>query len=278
MSAGDLMRRVVRRAAALPVRLLAAGDRAAVVESLAAEAIAETRIGSKVIRLYAPSPLLRMRADALTTKEPDTIEWLNGLGAADTLWDVGANVGVFSLYAAVARGTRVIAFEPSAANFYVLTRNVQLNGLSEGITTYCLAISEHTGLGLINLDSAELGAAMSQFGQAGDRSRYSNARTSLTHGMAGVSIDDLVERFGTPPPTAIKIDVDGLEWPILQGGVRTLGHRGVRSVMVELSLTHDAERARAIKWLQDRGLTLVSTGAPQGGGSEQAANHLFVRQ
>ncbi len=278
MSAGDVLRRMVRRAAALPVRLLPPVDRAAVMESLAAEALAKTRIGSRVIRLYAPSPLLRMRAEALTTKEPDTIAWLNGLGATDTLWDVGANVGVFSLYAAVARGTRVMAFEPSAANFYVLTRNVQLNGLSAEITPYCLAISERTGLGVINLDSAELGAAMSQFGQAGDRSRYSNARASLTHGMAGVSIDDLVERFGTPPPTAIKIDVDGLEWPILQGGVRTLGHHTVRSVMVELSLSHDAERSRAVAWLENRGLTLASTGAPQGSGREQAANHLFVRQ
>ena len=278
MSAANLLRRAMRRAAALPVRMLAAEDQAAVLESLTATSIAETNIGAGVIKFYAPSPLLRQRAAGLTTKEPDTIAWLDGLSRDDVLWDIGANVGVFALYAAAARGARVVAFEPSAPNFFVLTRNVQLNGLSERITPYCLAVAERTELATINLDSADPGAAMSQFGGAGVKSRYSNAPTFLTHGMAGVSIDDLVDRFGTPRPTAIKIDVDGLEWPILRGGERTFSHPRVRSVMVELSLTHDDERNRAIEWLLDRGLTLASSGAPQGSGVEQAANHLFVRR
>ena len=278
MSGASLLRRVVRRAAALPMRLLAADDQAAVLESLTAASIAETNIGARVIKFYAPSPLLRMRAAGLTTKEPDTIAWLNGLGPDDVLWDIGANVGVFALYAAAARRVHVLAFEPSAPNFFVLTRNVQLNGLSERITPYCLAVAERTELATINLDSADLGAAMSQFGAVGVKSPYSNAPTPLTHGMAGVSIDDLVDRFGTPRPTAIKIDVDGLEWPILRGGERTLAHPRVRSLMVELSLTHEAERNRAVEWLRDRGLTLASSGAPQGSGVEQAANHLFVRR
>ena len=79
-------------------------------------------------------------------------------------------------------------------------------------------------------------------------------------------------------PTAIKVDVDGLEWPILRGGERTLALAGMRSVMIELSLTHDAERSQAIEWLRERGLVLASTGAPQGSGGEQAANHLFMRR
>ena len=278
MSAVNLLRRVVRRAAALPVRLLAADDQAAVLESLTAQSIARTNIGARVLEFYAPSPLLRLRAAGLATKEPDTIAWLNGLGANDVLWDIGANVGVFALYAAAARGARVLAFEPSAANFFVLTRNVQLNGLSERITPYCLAVAEQTELGTINLDSADPGAAMSQFGAAGVKSRYSSALKPLTHGMAGVSIDDLVDRFGAPRPTAIKIDVDGLEWPILRGGDRTLAQPGVRSLMVELSLTNDGERTRAIEWVRARGLALESVGAPQGGGAEQAANHLFARR
>jgi FkbM family methyltransferase len=278
MSAAGFLRRVVRRAAALPVKLLTADDRAVVVESLTASSIAEIDIGPGVLKFYAPSPLLRMRAAGLTTKEPETIAWLNGLGGEDVLWDIGANVGVFALYAAAARAVRVLAFEPSAPNFFVLTRNVQLNALSERITPYCLAVAERTELATINLDSADLGAAMSQFGAAGVKSPYSLGSAPLIHGMAGVSIDDLIERFGTPRPTAIKIDVDGLEWPILRGGERTLTHTGVRSLMVELSLTNSRERQRAIDWLRDRGLILVSAGAPQGSGEEQAANHLFVRR
>ena len=176
MSLANLLRRVVRRAAALPVQAVDAptiGPRS--WQSLTATSIAETAIGPGVLQFYAPSPLLRMRAAGLTTKEPDTVAWLNGLAQDDVLWDIGANVGVFTLYAAAARGARVLAFEPSAPNFFVLTRNLQLNGLSERVTAYCLAVAERTELATINLDSADLGTAMSQFGAAGDTSRYSDA-------------------------------------------------------------------------------------------------------
>jgi hypothetical protein len=79
--------------------------------ALAAEALTQAwdgsevhaSIGSSTIKFFAPTPLLRLRAEQLLTKEPETIAWLDGLGPDDVLWDVGANVGMFSLYAAAAR-------------------------------------------------------------------------------------------------------------------------------------------------------------------------------
>jgi len=62
----------------------------------------------------------------------------------------------------------VLAFEPSAANYFALTRNIQLNALSARIESYCVALSGATELGTLNLDSAEIGAAMSQFSATGE--------------------------------------------------------------------------------------------------------------
>lgn len=39
--------------------------------------------------------------DTLLEKEPETIEWIDGFGAGETMWDVGADVGIYSIYAAM---------------------------------------------------------------------------------------------------------------------------------------------------------------------------------
>lgn len=272
------VRGALRRLASAPLRWSSPSLRAESLSVLWDEMNVRTRIGSGELCLFAPTPLLRARAESILTKEPDTIAWLDTLPRDAVLWDIGANVGVFSLYAAVARGCRVLAFEPAAANFFALTKNIELNGLSDRVTAYCLAVAPASALGVINLDSPALGAAMSQFGKPGEASRYANGRQPVVQGAAGIMFDDLIARFAAPLPTHVKIDVDGLEWPMLRGGERTFAHPGVRSVMVELSLSHDAERNQAIEWLRGRGLMLVSTGAPQGSGGEQAANHLFARR
>lgn len=278
MTMRRLVGAVARRMASWPMQALGVDNRAEALELLTDRSIAVADVAGTPVKFYAPSRLLRSRAASVLTKEPDTIAWIDGFDASAVLWDIGANVGVFSLYAAVTRGCRVLAFEPSAGNFFALTRNIELNALTGRVTAYCLAVAPTSALGVINLDSTAIGTAMSQFGKPGEASRYANGRQPVVQGVAGITLDDLIVRFAAPPPTHVKIDVDGLEWPILRGGERTLAHSGVRSVMVELSLSHDAERTQAIAWLRDRGLMLVSTGAPQGSGGEQAANHLFARR
>lgn len=278
MTLSRLVSGVARRLAVLPIRALDAAARAEAIEQLTERSIATTPAGGTELRFYAPSPLLRSRAAAVLTKEPDTIAWIETFGAGTVLWDIGANVGVFTLYAAAARRCRVLAFEPSAANFFALTRNIDLNAASDRVAAYCLAIAPATELGVINLDSTAIGTAMSQFGKAGDASRYAAGRKPVVQGAAGVTLDDLIARFNAAPPTHIKIDVDGLEPAILRGGSALLKQAAVCEVMVELSLTRHAERQQAVEWLGECGLTLRSQGPPQGAGGEQAANHLFVRR
>ena len=165
--------RVLREAASAPLRMLSKAQRRRAWERLDAEMITDVKIAGGALRFMTSTPLLHARASAILSKEPDTICWIDGFKASDVFWDVGANVGVFSLYAAGCRGLRVLAFEPSADNYMVLCRNVTINSLSESISTYCMAFSDDTRLGTLNLASLELGAALHQFGQAGAISRWS---------------------------------------------------------------------------------------------------------
>jgi hypothetical protein len=75
----------------------------------------------------------------------------------------------------------------------------------------------------------------------------------------------------------VKLDVDGLEWPILQGATRLLRDKRLRSVIVELTVTDERERAAATALLDDAGLKLVSRGEVQATGTEKAANYRFDR-
>jgi FkbM family methyltransferase len=272
-----LLHRAARRLAMLPLQALGPDGRAQVYERLSSDAVTRAPITGGELAFHAPTPLLRSRAASLLSKEPDTIAWLDGLTERDALWDVGANVGAFSLYAAARARCAVVAFEPSAPNFFVLTRNIQLNRLGDRVTAYCVALSGATGLGALNLDAAEPGTAMSQFGRVGDASRYSTQAQPLWHGMIGFTVDDFIATFGVACPTHLKLDVDGLELAILQGARATLANARLRSAMIEISLTHEGERSASLQLMRECGFTLASQGAAQGIAGEQAANHLFVK-
>jgi FkbM family methyltransferase len=269
---------LARRGGALPLKLLGPDLRAQVLEKLSDEMVTETRVPGGRIRFYTPSTLLQWRAASVLTKETDMIEWIAGMSKSSVLWDIGANVGVFSLYAAVCQAAKVLAFEPAAANFEVLTRNVQLNGVSDRVTAYCLAFAGRTELGVLNLPSHAMGAALSQFGKRGEVSRYlEGAEANIVQGMIGYSVDEFVAQFSPLLPTHLKMDVDGLELPILQGAARFIREPGLLSMMVELSVSNTGERDQAVALIEAAGFHLVSQGEIQGTENERAANHLFMR-
>src|SRR5437588_843342 len=109
-----IARGAARRVATAPVRFLAPRLRAEAVEALSSQMIVDTEVSPGVLSFFAPSRLLQDRASTVMTKEPDMIHWIDGFSNDAVLWDIGANVGVFSLYAGFRRRCTVLAFEPSA--------------------------------------------------------------------------------------------------------------------------------------------------------------------
>lgn len=87
-----------------------------------------THNGVKVVYV-TPTTHTKWRVDSLFEKEPITIQWIGELAAGEVLVDVGANVGMYTIWAAKTRGARVFAFEPEAQNYALLNRNIVLNNL-----------------------------------------------------------------------------------------------------------------------------------------------------
>jgi FkbM family methyltransferase len=269
--------RALRELSALPLRALDSAQRGRVLEQLSASMVTRVEVPEGILSFVTPTPLLQARAGSVLSKEPDTIRWIDSFERNDVFWDVGANVGVFSLYAA-RRGVRVLAFEPSAGNYMILCKNVELNSFESWVVPYCVALAGQTGLGVLNSPTHELGAALHQFGGEGEISRYwKGGKCSCAQGMIGFTIDDFIAQFQPPFPTRLKLDVDGLEEPILHGALRTLRDPRLQSVMAELTISDVVERNRAIACLSDAGFYLVMCGEVQESRGESAANHFFAR-
>jgi FkbM family methyltransferase len=270
--------RCLRAAASLPLRALGTAQRGLALDDLFAAMVSEVEVPGGTLRFMTPTPLLQARARSALSKETDTIAWIERFGSNDVFWDVGANIGVFSLYAALRRGVSVLAFEPSAANYMVLCRNIHINALSDRIAPYCIALADDTVLGVLNLSSYEMGAALHQFGLHGNTSRYwSGGAGGCAQGMVGYTVDDFVRQFRPPFPTHLKIDVDGLEWPILKGSGQTLRDQRLRSIMAELNVNDQTELECSLAWLADAGFELLSRGEVQVSAGQAAANHFFAR-
>lgn len=212
--------------------------------------IGKIQIGDKEILFGAANDLIVWRAQTLFTKEPITIQWLDTLTEADVLYDVGANAGFYGLYAAIVRGARVYAFEPSAETFTVLARNFMLNQITAdrglAVPLGCLDRPDITAL---HMADPEAGQSCHSVGADLDH-RLTPAHRAFTQGIVAMPIDVIASHL--PPPSAIKIDVDGLEASIIEGAERTLQSGDVKSMCIETNFNL-VEHLQMIERLQRRG-------------------------
>jgi len=204
------------------------------------------------LMLSSVNNINKMRADTFSIKEPETLDWIDSFDSESNFWDVGANVGLYSCYAAK-RNCNVFAIEPSVFNLEFLARNIFANQLTDRVTIIPIAMSDITGANTLNMTTTDWGGALSSFGQeyGWDGNELDEIFQFRTLGM---SIDSAIESGLITKPDYIKIDVDGIEHLILRGGIKTLS--SVKSVLIEINdkFLRQAEECTAV--LENSGLTL----------------------
>ena len=194
------------------------------------------------------------RAKNYSIKEPDTLDWLDRFEPGTCYFDIGANIGQFSLYPAKKYGHQVeiYAFEPQSNNYYALNKNIYLNQLKDDITAYCVAVAGESKFDKLYVPKFIPGGNRSQFGEESQETM--KVPTSHIQGMFGVTLDDLCGKWGFPYPNYIKIDVDGIEISILRAASQVLKHPNLKSVIVELGTPKEQQEAIAI--MKQAGLEL----------------------
>jgi FkbM family methyltransferase len=188
--------------------------------------------------------------------EPDTIQWINNYIKKDEVfYDIGANIGVFSLYVAKNRGAKVYSFEPESSNYYYLNKNIFHNNLSEKIKAYSIALNDVDLLSVLNLSSFAPAKSAHNFNEELNP-HHKKFDSPYKQGMLGMSLDDFIYKWGGKIPDHIKIDVDGNEYRIIDGMEKVFNEPKLKSIMVEISLQVEKDGALKEKILS-KGFTLL---------------------
>ncbi len=226
-----------------------------------------------------PNALNMYRADTFSTKEPETLEWIDRMPENSVVWDIGANVGLYSCYCAKLRGCKVYAFEPSVFNLELLARNIYLNGLTQSVTIVPLPLSESLTRSTLNMTSMDWGGALSTFDKGYGHDGEA-IRKVFEFPTIGLSMTDAVKLLNIPVPDYIKMDVDGIEHLILKGGMDVL--RKAREVLIEINDQFDEQANDANKYLLEAGFVLKEKRHAeyfdqQSGSGKHTFNQIWVR-
>jgi len=179
-----------------------------------------------------PSRFTLWRVQTIRTKEPCTLEWIESFQPGEVLVDCGANVGMYTIWAAATRQAQVIAFEPEAQNFALLNRNILLNRLSDRVTAYCLGLADTAGLTQLHMADMRIGGSCHAVGEALDFA-LQPLQTQFVQGCVAARLDDLIAEGAVPAPHHIKIDVDGFEHRVVAGARKTLADPRLKSLLIE---------------------------------------------
>ena len=229
--------------------------RAESAESLVVIDEINTKYGK--LKYYCMGWIPLWRSQTLFIKEPEMIEWIDKMDENETLWDIGANVGLYSIYAGL-KGMKVFAFEPSALNTFLISKNIEINNLKDNVFLFPVAISDKNEFGYLNMTSTELGGALNEFNETDVKTVGEGAYqvdVIFKQGMFAYSIDELIEKYNFEIPDYIKIDVDSIEDRIVYGADKTLSNKKVKGVFLELDETEERTQ-KMIDFLSERGLEL----------------------
>ncbi len=213
---------------------------------------------NKKIIFFTPNELVKYRVDTIFDKEPETIKWIDDFKDDSIFWDIGSNIGLYSVYAALKKEKiKIYSFEPSTSNLRTLSRNISINNLHQKISIIPFAISNlQNKFLLLREKNFTEGGALSAFGvdydYSGKKFKFSNSYKTY-----GTSLNDLIRQRILEIPNYIKIDVDGIEDLILDGSNDILSNKKLKSILIEINDKFETQKNKIIQTMKDNNFDLV---------------------
>lgn len=194
-------------------------------------------VRSDVTIAHGPARGLRFNAAGtnpgyvLGTTEPDVQRTVAAfLQEGSVFYDLGAGVGFFTVLGARRVGPEghVVAFEPLTANVDALAHNVAMNGFTN-VSVVRKAVGRSSGSGVLEV------ARFSVQGRLNPNELRPDSRGTVP--VEVISVDQAVQETPLPPPTLVKLDIEGSELEAIDGMRRTM-ERFRPTVICELHWTN----------------------------------------
>jgi FkbM family methyltransferase len=144
---------------------------------------------------------------------------LHFLRAEDLFFDIGANIGSYTILAAGVCGSRTVSIEPIPDTFYCLKQNILINELYDKVEVTNIGIGSSQGI--------------LKFTKATDTTNH--VATKSDTDTIDVMIDSLDNIAKNETPVLIKMDVEGFETEIIKGGTETLKSEKLKAIIIELN-------------------------------------------
>lgn len=243
------------------------------------------KILDKKIKFFVPNHLLNWRIDTFFTKEPETIEWINNFKKKENLifWDIGANIGLYSIYNSIKNPhSTTISFEPSSSNLRVLTRNISINNLENKIKVVPIPLT--------NKENIFQEMKEGQFVEGGSMNSYGEKfnfegkefQTYMKYSLLGTTMNYLIENSILDVPDYIKIDVDGIEHLILEGGDKFLANQKVKSLSIEINENFKEQFDKVIDLMKKNNFEILhkkhNDDFFRNGKFEKTFNYIFIKK
>lgn len=208
------------------------------------------------LNLSCINPITHFRWFLYASKEIEVRQYINDyVKDGDVFFDVGANVGVFTLYCAKRYPqSRVFSFEPEHSNLGLLKDNVLANALVGRVQITSVAVSDAQGLSFLNIQDTMPGAAAHTENPKAIAMTDEGYQVVWREGIACFTLDQLAIHYKVMP-NAIKIDTDGNEDKVLRGATALLKNPALRSLTLEMPI-EEAKCAFCTQTLQAAGFTL----------------------
>tara|TARA_X000000950_G_scaffold184947_1_gene224008 strand:+ start:25632 stop:26504 length:873 start_codon:yes stop_codon:yes gene_type:complete len=220
------------------------------------------KIKNNDIFFFCPNDLISWRIQTFYTKEPETLEWIDNFNYNENkkiiFWDIGANIGLYSIYAAIKwKNIDIHSFEPSSSNLRILSRNVSINDLHNKIFINPIALNDanQNKFQLMNETTFLEGSALHSFGsELNFEGKKIDAKNKYK--IIGLSMNDYIKYLNQETPNYIKVDVDGIEHLILNGGKKILQSDTLKEICIELNENYIEQTNLSMKILMENNFEL----------------------
>ena len=213
------------------------------------------KILDQKIKFFVPNSTTFWRVNTFFSKEPETLKWIDNFDNSNKFifWDIGSNIGLYSIYNSIKNPDSIsIAFEPSTSNLRILSRNISLNNLEKRIKIFTNPLTNRENKFLLmNEESFTEGGAMNTFGE--NFNFEGKLFTSkMKYQILGTNINYLVKNNILEIPDYIKIDVDGIEHLILDGGDMYLKDPKIKSILIEINENFKDQHSSILKIMEEK--------------------------